>query len=206
MSVESPQQQAPDRPGDAANHAADGLNTTHASEPKRRPVDAGVQAEVIDRNADRAALAMLGQGMRIHLFTRGDRARRDRQAARIGWFIVVGCTAAAVHWAIVVALVSHGGWHPLVANVAGWLVAFTVSFVGHHRLTFTGHGAPVWPAALRFFGVSALGFTINETAYALLLRWSGQHYGLVLAVVLLMVAVLTYLLSRYWAFLRSQAS
>jgi putative flippase GtrA len=109
-----------------------------------------------------------------------------------------------VHWLVVVALVSHGGWRPLVANIGGWLVAFTVSFAGHHRLTFSAHGAPVRSSAQRFFVVSAFGFAVNETAYAVLLRWSGQHYGLALAIVLLGVAVLTYLLSRHWAFLRSE--
>jgi putative flippase GtrA len=143
---------------------------------------------------------MLGHRMHTPKFIRG----RALQRGRVGWFIAVGCTAAAVHWFVVVALVSHGGWRPLTANVIGWLVAFTVSFVGHHRLTFSAHGAPVWPSALRFFLVSALGFAVNETAYALLLRWGGQHYGLALAVVLLGVAVVTYLLSRHWAFLRSE--
>jgi putative flippase GtrA len=129
---------------------------------------------------------------------------RRQQHGRIGWFIAVGCAAAAVHWVVVVALVGRAGWQPLVANVAGWLVAFTVSFAGHHRLTFGAQGAPVWPSARRFFAVSAFGFAVNECAYAALLRWSGQHYGLALAVVLLGVAVVTYLLSRHWVFLRRE--
>jgi putative flippase GtrA len=137
--------------------------------------------------------------MQTQTFIRG----QARQRGRIGWFIAVGCAAAAVHWLVVIALVSHGGWRPLVANVAGWLVAFTVSFAGHHRLTFSAHGAPVGPTALRFFFVSAFGFAVNETAYAWLLRWNSQHYGIALAVVLLGVAVVTYLLSSHWAFLRS---
>ena len=204
MAVESAQQGRPTQPGRAADHAADGMNTAHLSELKRCLVDAGMQAEIIDGDADRSTLAMLGQRMRNHSFTRGDGPRSGQPRGRIGWFIAVGCAAAAVHWLVVVALVSHGGWRPLVANVAGWLVAFTVSLAGHHRLTFAGHGAPFWPAAVRFFGVSAFGFAINETAYAWLLRWSGQHYGLALAVVLLAVAGLTYLLSRHWAFLRTE--
>jgi putative flippase GtrA len=108
-----------------------------------------------------------------------------------------------VHWAVVVALVGHGGWRPLLANVVGWLVAFTVSFAGHHRLTFRDRGSPVRDAAARFFIVSAAGFAVNEAAYAILLGWSSLRYDLLLAVVLLAVAVLTYWLSRHWVFLRS---
>lgn len=125
-----------------------------------------------------------------------------QQAARrrVGWFIAVGCSAAAVHWGVVVLLVGQARWQPLLANVAGWLVAVGVSFGGHHRLSFRGHGAVLHHAAMRFFGVSALGFAINEGAYALLLQATGLRYDLVLAVVLVLVAVLTYLLSRHWAF------
>jgi hypothetical protein len=71
------------------------------------------------------------------------------------------------------------------------------------------HGPPA--AELRRPGrtsgalVSALGFCINESAYALLLHGSGLGYRTALAAVLLGVAVLTYLLSRHWAFLGSPA-
>ena len=109
-----------------------------------------------------------------------------------------------MHWGVVVALVSHRGWRPLVANVLGWLVAFVVSFAGHHRLTFRGHGAAAWSAGARFFAVSAGGFAINEVSYAWLLGWSQQRYDVVLAGVLVAVAAVTYLLSRHWAFLRNE--
>ena len=120
---------------------------------------------------------------------------------RIGWFIAVGTTAAGVHLATVVALVRWGGWSPPVANVLGWLVAFVCSFFGHHLTTFSDAGAPIGRAARRFFAVSALGFVANQVAYVLLLRLSGMRYDLALALVLVGIAVLTYLLGRRWAFL-----
>lgn len=123
---------------------------------------------------------------------------------RVAWFVAVGCAAAAVHWGIVVGLVHRWDWHPLLANGLGWLVAFSVSFAGHHRLTFRNHGAAWRPTAARFFTVSAGGFAINEASYALLLGWSGLRYDLGLGIVLVGVAALTYLLSRHWAFLRSE--
>lgn len=128
---------------------------------------------------------------------------RGKARGRIGWFIVVGGAAAAVHLGCVVALVSRFGAPPLAANVAGWLIAFGVSFAGHHRLSFRGHGTGLGGAAGRFFLVSAAGFGVNEIAYALLLRWSGLRYDLGLALVLAAVAAATYVLSRRWAFLRS---
>lgn len=124
---------------------------------------------------------------------------------RLAWFIAVGCTAAAVHLGSVVGLVELVRLPPLLANVAGWLVAFIVSFCGQWLLTFRGNGAP-WPQALRrFFLISLIGFSANEAAYALLLRFSELPYGLLLAMVLAAVAVMTYLLSSRWAFRDSPA-
>ena len=124
---------------------------------------------------------------------------------RVIWFIAVGCAAAATHLGVVILLVSGTGLAPLVANVIGWLAAFVVSFSGHWLLTFRTLRAPVWRAARRFFGISAAGFAVNELTYAVLLHWSGWRYDVVLAVILVGVAVITYLLSSRWAFLGSRA-
>ncbi len=118
------------------------------------------------------------------------------------WFVVVGCAAAAVHWAVVVGLVEGQGWRPLLANLAGWLVALSVSFCGHHNLSFRGHGVPAQRSAQRFVAVSAAGFSINEAAYAVLLRYSGRRYDVLLAMVLVGVAFVTWWLSRHWVFQR----
>jgi len=120
--------------------------------------------------------------------------------SRVARFVAVGCAAAAVHWLVVVLLVSHWQLAPLLANIPAWLTAFGVSFGGHHRLTFGDHQAPVGSSLRRFFMVSALGFVLNQGAYAALLRFSGQRYDVALLIVLVAVAVLTYLLSRAWAF------
>jgi putative flippase GtrA len=148
-------------------------------------VDAGVQPEIVD--------------------ARRDAAQRPAAMRQVGWFIAVGCAAGAVHLGCVMLLVAAGGVPPLAANVGAWLVAFGVSFAGHHRLTFRRHGAPVGAAARRFFVVSAAGFAVNEAAYAVLLRWSGLRYDIGLALVLVAVAAATYWLGRHWAFLRSAA-
>jgi putative flippase GtrA len=144
---------------------------------------------------------MLGRTMRSPSPSR--RRPRRRCRGRVAWFVAVGCAAAAVHWSVVVALVSQLGARPLAANVFGWLVALVVSFSGHHRLTFRDHGSPLARSATRFLAVSAGGFAVNETAYALLLHASRLRYDVLLAGVLLAVAVATYLLSRHWVFLRS---
>ena len=119
---------------------------------------------------------------------------------RVPRFIAVGCTAAAVHFSMVLLLVSQFHAAPLVANVAGWLVAFAVSFVGQWRFTFRTSAAPGWRSLRRFLAVSVGGFAANELAFAALLHWSRLPYQVLLAIVLLSVALATYLLSAGWAF------
>ncbi len=116
-------------------------------------------------------------------------------------FIVIGCAAAAVHFLVVYGLVETGLLRaPLVANVAGWLVAFTVSFGGHYHWTFAHHNVAWHHALPRFFLLSAAGFAINEAAYALALHYLPWRYDVLLAGVLVAVAVGTYVFSKLWAF------
>jgi putative flippase GtrA len=116
------------------------------------------------------------------------------------WFLAVGGAATLVHWGVVVALVESLAVRPLLANVAGWALAFCVSFYGHHKLSFRGHQAPAAAAARRFFIVSAGAFMLNQGAYAVLLAQSNLSYALLLGLVLTGVALATYAASRWWVF------
>jgi putative flippase GtrA len=114
-------------------------------------------------------------------------------------FGLVGASAFVVHFAIVAALVPLGV-PPLLANVVGFLAAFTVSFVGHGRWSFPAEGRPVAPALRRFAAVAITGFAVNEGLYAVLLRFTALDYRVALLLVLGGVAALTWLANRYWAF------
>lgn len=119
---------------------------------------------------------------------------------RTFFFIVVGGAATLVHFATVTLLVHWIALPPLGVNVLGWLCALGVSFTGHYRLTFSDHAASMVHSAPRFFLISACGFAINESTYAIALRFTRLNYGVLLAIILMAVAGLTYLTSRYWAF------
>src|SRR5262245_16869385 len=121
-------------------------------------------------------------------------------ALRLASFVVVGCAAAAVHFGVVVLMVETLRMPPLAANVLGWLVAFAVSFLGQSLLTFGSRRTPWLQALPRFFLISSTGFIVNESAYAMLLHATALRYDVSLALVLVTVAVLTYLLSSRWAF------
>lgn len=125
---------------------------------------------------------------------------------QISLFTAVGCAAVATHWSIAVACVQALSAPPLLANLVGWLIAFAVSFSGHYRLTFR-HSKTPWPlAARRFFFISAVGFALNESAYAWLLRVTAVRYDVLLALILVALAAATFIMSRFWAFRHKPAA
>ncbi len=116
------------------------------------------------------------------------------------WFVMVGCAAAATHWLVAVACISQWGLAAWLGNFAGWTVALWVSFSGHYFLTFKHQHKTWWAAWRRFALISLAAFGINELAFVSLLRWTTLPYTLALAWVLVTVAGLTFVFSRYWAF------
>ena len=115
-------------------------------------------------------------------------------------FVLVGGAAAATHLLTVGLLVHLADMAPLVANGLAFLVAFVVSYNGHALLTFAQAQARGWAVVARYFAVAGLSFMVNELLYAAALRWLGWNYLVSLLVVLLVVAVGTFMLSKTWAF------
>src|SRR5690606_7567946 len=116
--------------------AADGAEPAQLRQAQHARVDARIHAKIVAAYYDAPPpLAHSRFAMRALL-------------KQIGWFIAVGCAAAATHWLAAVACVELLGMPPLAANAAGWLIAFVVSFTGHYRLTFR-HLASRWTIAGR---------------------------------------------------------
>ncbi|MBL8424445.1 MAG: GtrA family protein [Candidatus Accumulibacter phosphatis] len=122
---------------------------------------------------------------------------------QLAWFVAVGCTAAATHWTTAVAGIACLGLLPAVANLIGWSIALVVSFCGHYFLTFRRQKKSLLPALGRFFAIATGGFAINELAFVYLLDATDIPYYWLLAIILVAIAALTFVLSRYWAFQRS---
>ena len=121
--------------------------------------------------------------------------------ARSGlWFVAVGCAAALTHLAVFT-LAQPRMW-PELANAAGFLVAFMVSFVGHRRLSFHDAGTTLTQSFQRFTMTALAGFACNEGVFVLLLHVAGWPPLAALLAALLLAAAQTFLLSRFWAFRR----
>jgi putative flippase GtrA len=123
-----------------------------------------------------------------------------RQLVRFG---LVGALATGVHFVVTVAVVRVMQLHPLAANAIGFAIAFGASYLGQRHWTFGGDGGSRngWRRTLpRYFAVSLLGFGVNAAAFAAILAFTPLRYEVALALVLAGVALLTYGLSRAWAF------
>ena len=120
------------------------------------------------------------------------------------WFVLVGASAALTHMAVftLVLLLVPTLW-PEIANVAGFLVAFLVSFVGHRRLSFQDAGTSVMQSFVRFAATAVAGFVTNETVFILLFRLLGLPTWVALISGIVVSAVQTFVLSRFWAFKRN---
>ncbi len=120
---------------------------------------------------------------------------------QIGCFIAVGCVAALTHMSVVAFLVEAFGWKPLISNVAAFCVAFLVSFNGHSRFTFPQPPEARAEAGRRYCLIAITAFTLNQVMYSYALNMFGTALYLpILAVVVLIVAVFTFTMSRFWAF------
>ena len=120
-------------------------------------------------------------------------------------FVLVGGAAAATHLAVVGLLVTFAGLAPLHANVLAFLIAFVVSYNGHALLTFSSAQVRGWAVMAKFFAVACLSFAANEFLYYIALHWLHWHYLPSLFAVLLVVAVVTFVAAKFWAFARSAA-
>lgn len=116
-------------------------------------------------------------------------------------FILVGISAAFVHLLIVWLLVSASLLLPLQANIVGFLGAVNVSYIGHSRFTFRQTKRLSIRMYIKFFSIATISFLINQIAYFYGLKWFGHTlYIPILAIILVLVAVLTFIFSKLWVF------
>ena len=128
-----------------------------------------------------------------------------REIVRVARFTVVGGVATMVHAGIYLLLVAGELTAPAPANLAGFVVAFGLSFAGQYGWTFRdrtrGHsGRGQRTAALRFTGVAALGFLMNAGFVAAVEATPGVNPAFAVVFIVGVTPVALFLLSKHWAF------
>ncbi|RUR07214.1 GtrA family protein [Legionella sp. km772] len=123
----------------------------------------------------------------------------SRKSQQVLFFAGVGAGAALTHLLVVLNLVNHFAIEPLLANLIAFFIAFNVSYLGHRYLSFSHLENKKQLSLPHFFLVASSAGALNELLYFLLLKYSSVHYLLALVVVLGLVAIYSFLLSRFWA-------
>jgi len=115
-------------------------------------------------------------------------------------FFVVGTAAAAVHYFVGLAAYSLFGLGPGTSNLIGFASGFPVSYSGHRWWTFEESREPHAVALPRFLLVQLTNFAGNQILLLLAVRWLPLPFWFILGAVLVVVALGTYIVSRYWVF------
>lgn len=118
------------------------------------------------------------------------------QAMRFG---IVGMLATFVHM-VIGSLLIAAGWLPAVANLFAFVTAFSVSFIGHLGYSFAGSDIAPSRALRKFSVVALLGFACNEALLITLTSIEFLSATYALWVSTGFAAVVTFALSRAWAF------
>lgn len=118
-------------------------------------------------------------------------------------FVSIGALTTVLH--VVVALLAKSGLglSPLAANLSGFAVAVTLSYIGHGRITFAArleHGFH----APRFLVVSGLGLVLSTLVTQVVTVSFGAPFYFSMAAVAVIVPALTFLLCKFWVFYSPQ--
>jgi putative flippase GtrA len=114
-------------------------------------------------------------------------------------FAGVGTAATGVHVILFATLIEFLQISALVANLAAFVAALLLSFVGHFRWTFRLRSGR-WPALGRFTAIAFLGLGLNSTIAYSIGDQLGWHYAYAVVAMVTVTPVVLFLLSRYWAF------
>ncbi|WP_339636921.1 GtrA family protein [uncultured Sulfitobacter sp.] len=119
-----------------------------------------------------------------------------RQLLRFG---IVGLLATFVHMVIGFLLI-QSNWQPVFANLLAFTIAFLISFIGHLGFSFADQVVSPSSALWKFALVALIGFACNEMLLIMLLSEGELTDTVSLWISTGCAAVLTFALSRLWAF------
>lgn len=115
-------------------------------------------------------------------------------------FVVVGILAALVHLSVLWLLVNLLGVFPLIANAIAFALAFSVSFLGQSLWTFS-HKTHNHTAMIRYLVIQlTCSFVLNQGLYTVLIVYTSLNYLVASFMALATIPIITFTLSKYWAF------
>lgn len=113
-------------------------------------------------------------------------------------FAVVGVLSNVALYGVYVALTSLGMGHKLAMSLL-YAIGVLQTFVFNKRWSFSHHGAAAAPF-FRYVVVYGLGYALNFGALVVFVDIGGQPHRIVQAVMIVLIALLTFLSQKYWVF------
>ncbi len=114
-------------------------------------------------------------------------------------FATIGLLATAIHITVAYFAESYGALSPQLANLAGFIAAFLISYIGHLRYTFQRQGGSD-RYFRRFLILSAFNFVASSyVIYALTVKL-GVDFLWALTVVAVVVPSISFIAAKFWAF------
>ncbi len=114
-------------------------------------------------------------------------------------FIVIGCSANITNFVALILIVELFHWHPLVANILAFIIAFQVSYWGHRHWTFD-HKKHHHTSIVKFLMVALSGFCATEILFGFFLHALHWYYPIAFIITSAIVASCTFFISKLWAF------
>jgi putative flippase GtrA len=115
-------------------------------------------------------------------------------------FGVSGGLATATHVSVFVLLVEWLGLRPLLAAGPAFVLAMLVSYGMNYHWTFSVSG-PHRIMLPRYVVVALIGLGLNLGITYAVVDIAGDWYGYALLLVVMIVPLVTFLLSKFWVFL-----
>ncbi|MDO6526090.1 GtrA family protein [Motilimonas sp. 1_MG-2023] len=118
-------------------------------------------------------------------------------------FAVVGVGATLTHAMVFHALYAWVNVAQLPANILGFLVAFSVSYLGQFKWTFKTEAQAVTSqkkAFIRFAKTAAIGLLLNLTWAGITIDWLGLHHYVYLVLLTFVTPVVIFALNKFWVF------
>ena len=119
--------------------------------------------------------------------------------AQLFRFGIVGLSAAAIHFSVVVLLVQNELYPPLIANIIAFFISFQMSYWGHRLWTFNGTITAHREAYSKLILVQALNLTASEWLFYFFLSLH-LPYQIALLIVLSVLPLFTFTVSKFWVF------
>ena len=114
-------------------------------------------------------------------------------------FIIIGGTATALHYLILIALVQTGAADAVVASSIGFSVSAVLNYVLNRSLTFKSRARHI-DSFPKFFLVAITGLLINGSIIWLLLATGLMHYLLAQVIATGTTLIWNFLLNKFWTF------